>query len=79
MTLVDSSLRVQKTLGKKEKLFIKSSFSFSHRVFKRLVLQTSKNQGLFEKGLIEKDQLINSALYVSDLFALAENKSNVAK
>ena len=28
-----------------------SNFSFSHSVFKRLVLQTSKNQGLFGTGL----------------------------
>ena len=27
-----------------------SNFSFSHRVFKRLVLQTPENQGLFGKG-----------------------------
>ena len=30
---------------------IMSSFFFSHSVFKRLVLQTLKNQGLFGKGL----------------------------
>ena len=30
-----------------------SNFSFSHGVFKRLVLQTRKNQGLFGKGLRE--------------------------
>ena len=29
-----------------------SNFSFSHSVFKRLVLQTRKNQGLFGKGLL---------------------------
>ena len=28
-----------------------SNFSFSHSVFKRLVMQTYKNQGLFGKGL----------------------------
>ena len=31
------------------------SFFFSHIVFKRLVLQTGKNQGLFGKGLTEKE------------------------
>ena len=31
---------------------VPSSFSFSHSAFKRLVLQTHKNQGLFGKGLI---------------------------
>ena len=35
----------------KEKLLVMSNFSFSHSVFKRLVLQTHKNQGLFGKGL----------------------------
>ena len=30
-----------------------SNFSFSHSVFKRLVQQTSKNQGLFGKGLTD--------------------------
>ena len=37
--------------GKKEKLFVMSNFPFSHSVFKRLVLQTCKNQGLFGKQL----------------------------
>ena len=41
----------QKTLREKEKLLVTSNFSFSHSVFKRLVLQTCKNQGLFGKGL----------------------------
>ena len=31
-----------------------SNFSFSHSVFKRLVLQTRENKGLFGKGLIYK-------------------------
>ena len=30
-----------------------SNFSFSYSVFKRLVLQTSKNYGMFGKGLID--------------------------
>ena len=34
-----------------EKLLVTSNFSFSHSVFKRLVMQTHKNQGLFGKGL----------------------------
>ena len=41
----------RKTLREKEKLFVTSNFSFSPTVFKRSVLQTRKNQGLFEKGL----------------------------
>ena len=38
-------------MGEKEKLLVISNFSFSHDAFKRLVLQTHKNQGLFGKGL----------------------------
>ena len=45
------SKQVEKTLWEKEKLLVTSNFSFSHSVFKRLVLQTHKNQGLFGKGL----------------------------
>ena len=41
----------RKHCGKKEKLLIMSNFSFSHSVFKRLLLQTRTNQGLFGKGL----------------------------
>ena len=40
-------------MWEKEKLLVTSNFSFSHSVFKRLVLQTRKNQGLFGKGLNE--------------------------
>ena len=47
-----SSPKGYKTLWEKEKLLVTSNFSFSHSVFKRLVLQTRKNQGLFGKGLI---------------------------
>ena len=48
--MAESSPNRQKTLWEKEKLLIMSNFSFSHIVFKRLVLQTRKNQGLFGKG-----------------------------
>ena len=41
----------QKTLWEREKLLVKSNFSFSQGVFKRLVLQTRKNQTLFGIGL----------------------------
>ena len=34
-----------------EKLLVKSNFSFSHCLCKRLVLQTCKNKGFFGKGL----------------------------
>ena len=39
-------------MWEKEKLLVTSNFFFSHSVFKRLVQQTHKNQGLFGKGLI---------------------------
>ena len=52
MKMAESSLNGLKTLLEKEKLLITSNFSFSHSVFKRLVLQTRKNQGLVGKGLI---------------------------
>ena len=38
-------------LWEKEKLLITSNFSFSHSVFKGLVLQTRKIQGFIRKGL----------------------------
>ena len=43
----------KKTLWEEEKLLVKSNFSFFHSVFKRLVMQTRKNQGLFGKMLIQ--------------------------
>ena len=41
---------VENTVGKK-KLLHMSNFSFYHSVFKRLVSQARKNQGLLGKGL----------------------------
>ena len=51
MKMGESSQNGKKTLWEKEKLLVTSNFSFSHSVFKRPVLQTRKNQGLFGKGL----------------------------
>ena len=50
--MAECSLNGLKTLCEKEKLLVMSNFSFSHSVFKRPVLQTRENQGLFGKGLI---------------------------
>ena len=50
--MAKSSQNREKTLWEKEKLLVTSNFSFSHTVFKRLGLQTHKNQGLFGKGLM---------------------------
>ena len=49
--MAESTRNGLKTLWEKEKLLVTSNFSFTHSVFKRLVLQTCKNQGLFGKGL----------------------------
>ena len=47
-----SSKRVENTVGKKEKLLrLRAISPFSHSVFKRLLLQARKSQGLFGKGL----------------------------
>ena len=51
MKMEESYRKRSKTLREKEKLLVTSNFSFSHSVFKRLVLHTRKNQGLFGKGL----------------------------
>ena len=51
MRMPESFPKGYKTLWEKEKLLVTSNFSFSRSVFKRLVLQTRKNQGLFGKGL----------------------------
>ena len=49
---------------KKEKLLVTSNFSFSYGVFKRLVLQKRKIQGLFGKGINllvgKSDQMVSS-------------------
>ena len=50
--MVESYPKGQKTLWEKEKLLVMSNFCFSHSVFKRLILQTGKNKGLFGKGLL---------------------------
>ena len=47
------SKRVENTVGKGEIAHFMSNFSFSHSVFKRLVLLTRINQSLFGKGLKE--------------------------
>ena len=37
-------------MREKETLLVRSNYSFSHSIFKRLVPQTRKNKGLFGKG-----------------------------
>ena len=57
--MVESSKWVE-MLWAKEKLLIISNFSFYHSVFKRLVLQTRNNTGLFGKGLIHHHKMPHS-------------------
>ena len=58
MKVTESSPNGTKTLWEKEKLLVTSNFSFSHSVFKKVLMQTRKNQGLFGKEL--KDLKKNS-------------------
>ena len=51
----------------------KSNFSFSHCVFKRFVLKTRKNQGLFGKGL-RKDLMMSPALDTKKKNIVAKKK-----
>ena len=58
----------RKLCGKKEKLLVRSNFSFSHSVFKRLLMQTRKNQGLFGKGLSFQKKKKKRRLTGSNIF-----------
>ena len=50
--LVGSPLKgLKKKLWERDKLLVTSNLSFSHSIFKRLVLQSCKNKGLFGKAL----------------------------
>ena len=51
LQMAESFPKGKKVLWEKVKLFIMSNFSFSHSVFKRLVLQICKDTGLFGKRL----------------------------
>ena len=65
--MAESSPKGLKTLWEKEKLLVTSNFSFSHSVFKIVVLQTRKNQGLLGKGLngkLDIDKTIEFSLKI---------------
>ena len=55
-----------------------SNFSFSHSVFKRLVLQTHKKQGLFGKGLKMQKTLKTLNLWLSSVFPFHERHNHVS-
>ena len=61
MKLAECSQNPKKTLWEKDKLLLTSNSPFPS-VFKRLVLQTCKHQGLFGKGLRNKFKQISISL-----------------
>ena len=54
-------------------MLVTSNFSFSHSVFKRLVLQTRKNQDLFEKGFNVAKIMISPCDRVENIVGKGEN------
>ena len=50
----ESSKQVENTVRKGEFAHHEQFFSLSHSVFKRIVMQTRNNKGLFEKALSPK-------------------------
>ena len=58
MKMAKGSPKGKKTLWEKEKLLITSNFPYTHNVFKRHILQTGKNKGLFGKGLNCQQQML---------------------
>ena len=60
LKMAENSPKGWETLWEKEELLVTSNFSFSPSVFKRLVLQTRKNQGLFGKGLRRSASAVTS-------------------
>ena len=75
--MAEFSLNGLKTLCEKEKLLVTSNFSFSHSVFKRLVLQTRENQGLFGKGLTN-DKILDSSKFkgfADDILTVSQTTS----
>ena len=66
--MAESYLNGKKTLWEKEKLLVTSNFSFSRRVYKRLVLHTGKNQGLFGKGL--SYPVLSNAIFCFEVYGV---------
>ena len=73
MKMAESFANGYKTFWEKEKLLVASNFSFSHNVFKRLVLQTHKNQGLFGKGLNFTQNIKFAFQKVANIMGKGEN------
>ena len=62
MKMAENFPKALKTPWEKEKLLIMSNFSFCHSVFKRRVVLTHKNQGLFGKGIGHCGQILTFPL-----------------
>ena len=77
--MVESSPKEYKTVWDKEKLLITSNFPLSHSVFKSLVLQTRKKQGLFGKGLKDGFYLPVSKRLILEPFKLKASLHNKFK
>ena len=54
---------IENTVWKRRNCSFRAISPFPHRVFKRLVLQTRKNQGLFGKGLKLQSRLLRNTLH----------------
>ena len=65
-----------KTLLEKEKLLVTSTFSISHSVFKRPVVLTCKNQGLFGNELNKSTTCV---CQLSNVWCLIEDKKSKLK
>ena len=55
-----------------------SNFSFTHSAYKRLVLQTHKNQGLFGKGFLVKKKKLMTSNQQPFLVSILDLKTNTA-
>ena len=66
--MAERYLNGQKTLWEKKKLLVTSNFSLFYSVFKRLELETRKNQGLFGKGLNARTKDFLEYIPSDDLF-----------
>ena len=58
-------------------MLVMSNFSFSHSVFKRLVLQTHKNQGLFGKGLISEIPIQSEIISITKIIKVTHLRNRL--
>ena len=65
---------VENTVGKGEIVSHKQFLLFPHSVFKRLILQTRKNKGLFKKGLIIFRPFFDEHAFIKSKYELLVKK-----